>query len=425
MLKIFSTTGALALAILLSGPALKARFMLTDAAAYILPTLVFAMATIVLNLLNPLGIPKRVALSLFLLLPLIASTIGFLVGYADEGRMLIMIAVNCALGALVVLFPWNHKNFNVLVASLAAFGVVFSVHAILTFQTSLSELDAVATVNESRLSVAFAIGLGAIANLYFVVRSFSLIALASLGVCWVGMALSLSRGPVLFCAVASVVYLLFVFRLDKVQFGAAKKALVILAVASMIPTFMSQLMSVEKNERRFTRVFDIGQELADGGRGALWLESLDNISRSPVIGHGLGSSTADGATPHNLFLQYGEDSGLVGMGIMVIFFLIVAVRILQTVRMANPKSVNMALAAGAMFFYMLMNFQKSSDAYVNRESFVLSALPLAVFAYLSVGENVKAIVKKSRRRRKRLATAVAISEVQKSARARNEQLSST
>lgn len=413
MLTIFSTIGALALGLLVSGPALKARFELGDALAYILPTLIFGFATVVLNVLNPLGMPKRVGLSLLMLLPLLASSVGFVVGYADESRTLILIAINCALGMLVVAFPWNPKNFNVLVGTLAAVGIILSLNAMTTFSSSLDEYDAVSALNDSRLSVAFAIGLAAIANLYFVVRAFSPVALGALGLCWLGLALSLSRGPVLFCAFASVIYLAIVFRSGTVRFGLGKKILVVVAVSAMVPMFIDELMSVEKNQRRFTRVFDIGAELADGGRGEIWKESLLHISESPLYGHGLGAATAEGGTPHNLFLQYGEDSGLIGIVIMLVLFGIVGLRILKALRLSNANSINMVLVSGAMFVYMLLNFQKSSDAYVNRESFVLSALPLAIYGYLSIGHNVKGIIKKSRRRRRRVATAVAINEVRK------------
>lgn len=418
MVTIFGTSGAIALALLVSGPALKGRFDLSDIIAYIIPTLIFAFSAGVLNVLSPLGMPKRIALGLLMLLPLAASTVGFMVGYAGEGGTMIMIAINCIIAGLVVFFPWNQKFFNVLIGTFAVVGIVLSLHVLLTFNTAFDQSDAVEIINEGRLSVSFVIGLGAIAALYFVVHSFSPVALAALGLCWIGMALTLSRGPVLFCAVASFGYLVVVFRSNKIRFGAGKKFLVVAAVAAMIPIFMRELMSVSMNERRFTRVFDFEAELQDGGRGAIWLESFMHFSESPLVGNGLGAATADGSTPHNLFLQYAEDSGLIGVGIMVLLFAIIGLRILKSFRISNGSSMNMVLAAGAMFVYMLMNFQKSFDSYKNRESFILCALPLAMYAYLSIADNVHGVVRKSKRRRRRLATAIAINEVRKSERNR-------
>ena len=106
-------------------------------------------------------------------------------------------------------------------------------------------------------------------------------------------------------------------------------------------------------------------------------------------------------------------------GIMVLLFAIIGLRILSSMRMSNGSTMNMVLAAGALFVYMLMNFQKSFDAYKNREAFILCALPVAMYAYLSIADNVHGVVKKSRRKRRRVATAIAINEVRKSERLRS------
>ena len=56
---------------------------------------------------------------------------------------------------------------------------------------------------------------------------------------------------------------------------------------------------------------------------------------------------------------------------------------------------------------MMLNFQKSYDAYIAREIFILSALPLAIFTYMAVGKNVGGLVKlntKKRRKRQRSRT---------------------
>ena len=170
--------------------------------------------------------------------------------------------------------------------------------------------------------------------------------------CWVGMVLSLSRGPVLFCAVASLIYLLFVLRSQVSSFGRYKKFVVIVLIAAMVPTVIGQLLSVEANRVRFTRMFNIQAELQEGGRGNVWRMSIEEINRSPLIGNGLGSYIADGATPHNVFLQYGEDSGLVGMLTMAVFFLVISSRVIKIIPYGQSKNHQYGFSWWRIYFFI-------------------------------------------------------------------------
>ena len=252
--------------------------------------------------------------------------------------------------------------------------------------------DAVKAISEGRLGVSFCIGLGAIAAFYLTIKSFNPLTIVMLGVCWTGLVLNISRGPVLFGIVASVLYLLFVMRYRVVNFSRNKKFLMVIMLMGMVPVVASQLFSVDFIANRFAKLFDTTGGEQTAGRGDVWADSIEKIGQSPIVGHGLGSYFTDGITPHNVILQFGEDSGLVGIILMLVFFICGAKYLFRSMQLSNQASINMVLATGAFFLFTLLNFQKSNDAYINRELYILTALPFAIHAEM--------IIRAVRRRRR-------------------------
>jgi O-antigen ligase len=104
-----------------------------------------------------------------------------------------------------------------------------------------------------------------------------------------------------------------VYKLILAAFGIG----VLLYITSLIPTDTAErLLSVEASIRNF----DLG------GRGELWLQSIDIFLGHPIIGIGSGALLAEemlGEVAHNTFLSVLTELGLIGLIIFVSMLVIV------------------------------------------------------------------------------------------------------
>lgn len=364
------------IAVILFAPALKARFSLNDLALYLAPGALFVLIVAVESLMTRDQFVRRAARSLLFLIPLIPVYIAFFISSGANAGLFIVYGANCALGGILLIYTWNTKGIEIFLLSCACLGVLLSYDSIANYQSFDSLQNASEFVRSKYLPVAFASGLACIASIYFFSTRSNIVYIALFAVNWWGLALSRGRGAVIICAAVSFMYLLYIAFTKTKEIGKLRKFIMLTVVIVLIPFVSANLMALNSGKwNRLLNEFDT--ELDDGGRGQLIAYALSQISESPVIGNGLGQYAADGAHPHNIVLQFGVDSGILGMLLLLSFFLFLAIVGLRSIRDSDSEHSTVVVILLLMFSYALANYMKSGDAYLGRDWIILAALPLS------------------------------------------------
>lgn len=368
-------------AIILYAPALKARFSLNDILLYVAPGSLFVLLVLIWNLKNPQQFTRRIVGSLIFLIPLLPAYIAFFVSDGNNINVFILYGINCALGALLTVHYWNRQGIEIFFVCCASIGLLLSYDSFMNYGSYDSLQDASEFVRQKYLPVAFASGVSGLAALYlFSTRSSSLyIVIFALN--WIGLALSRGRGAVIVCALVSVFYLIYLMFAKNEAIGKVKKYLILAVAIGMIPVVSANLMLL--NTGKWNRLLkDLDAEMDEGGRMALMTDAMSRISESPIIGNGLGQYIADGAHPHNIFLQFGVDSGFIGMAILLSFFISVIMIGLTAHSKSNGEHTSMIVMLLLMFVYGIANYMKSGDAYIGRDWIILASLPVSFCMHL-------------------------------------------
>jgi len=156
-----------------------------------------------------------------------------------------------------------------------------------------------------------------------------------------------------------------------------KKASVGLGIFALIGGIVFVALQVERTARRLRRLFS-GNELEAGGRGALWMTSIENIVQTPVSGYGLGASgimagAHEGHYPHNLFLQVWLDGGIVAflllLGLVAFPFLLALWYLVKGRLPTNQWIVYLGL-----FLFLVLEYSKSINFYSGRFLLVMGMI---------------------------------------------------
>jgi O-antigen ligase len=170
-------------------------------------------------------------------------------------------------------------------------------------------------------------------------------------------------------------------RIKKISLGFGVIAVIGLAIVAAL--------QVERNAVRLRRMFS-GNELEVGGRGALWSTSLENITESPILGYGLGSSGVmagahEGYYPHNLFLQVWLDGGIVAFLLLAVLLAFPFGHAAWYLRRNGLKS-SVWIEYLGLFTFLILEYSKSTDFYTARLLVIVGVM--AVWAvHSSIDEN--------------------------------------
>jgi O-antigen ligase len=190
--------------------------------------------------------------------------------------------------------------------------------------------------------------------------------LPGVGLAFILVILTGSRGAlVAFSALALGFLMMSQRRLPTTIFSLA-----MLAIVTYLALADSMIWDAVENTFR-SRVIELTLEKRhDASRGELFQGALDLALQNPLLGKGLASGRAFlGQYPHNLFLETLSDGGLVGLGLLVGCFLIVAYSL-------GTHEGTLDTTCLATFVMLLTSSQFSGDFYDSRGVFLF--MPLIV-----------------------------------------------
>ena len=395
---------SLAVATLLFSASFKIRFGVSDQLVTITPALVLGVCSILANMLDRRLFLQRLKLALLFALLAGASLYSFSLGGLQETAILTRILINCSLGFFIVLFPWNRRSVSWLLLVLVVFACVLAVNTLMIYDTLGSRRGYEGEIREGYLNVTFAAAVGSICALYRIIERLDPVNVAMFVLCWIGTALSLGRGALLFGAFVSVVYLFAALSMTVSTMGRAKKMIIALLFTAIAPLVFFQAMSVERTAKRLTTLFtDADSGAGVSGRFSRYEVALADFVERPIFGNGMGAYLGDSVSslgyPHNIVLQYLVDGGLIGGSIIVFFLVAILMLVRAALKLGGPEARNIVLATGALYLLMLLSYMKSHDAYRGLEMFILSALPIAT--YLSLRLETQRLRRAVRRKRSR------------------------
>lgn len=137
---------------------------------------------------------------------------------------------------------------------------------------------------------------------------------------------------------------------------------------------LTMAMQVGRTKARLLRMLS-GNELEEGGRGAMWREALGYIQDSPVLGFGLSSngllvSGTEVAHPHNLFLQVWLDGGILAVVILLAILVVPFYCFVRNLGKHSAVQDALLFPMVGMFFFIILEYSKSGNAYTARGLFL-------------------------------------------------------
>ena len=380
-----SACASISIATLLFAASFKIRFGASEAVVLYAPVLVLGACTLVANALDRRHLGRRVrTASLFMLIVAVALYTFFL-GGLQQSEMFGRILINCTIGFLIAVYPWNRRSLSMLLLAFVAYACVLALNTLAIYDSLGSRRGYDEEIREGYLNVTFAAAIGSICALYRLIERLGVVNVAAFALTWVGTALSLGRGALLFGAFVSLLYLLFALSTRLSTMGRPKKLMIVALFLVTGSVAFYQAMSVERTAQRMAVLFGDAEGTAGvGGRFEVYGAALDTYFESPIFGNGMGAYLGDSVSsvgyPHNVVLQYLVDAGLIG-GAVITFFLAANFYLLWTsLRRSGPDTRNLVLASGALYLFMVLSYMKSHDAYRGLELFLLSAIPMATYA---------------------------------------------
>jgi len=377
------TISAFSVAVLLFAPVFKTRFGLTDNLVNYAPVIVLILAALLTSLLAREELFKRFKTSLVFLIILFAGGFSLAITGGEAHEIMTRLVINTFMGILITIIPWNGYSLRILYLTLTIFGVALSINTFLIYDSLDNVRGYEEELKTGYLPATFALGISCLAGMYWVIERFNPVSIGAFVTCWIGIALTLGRGSLIFCAFVSVGYLIYALNNKITSFSKGKKLLVFTLFAGLIPIVITKMLSVERTRERMTTLFtDLESRGGVQGRFNKYTDAWADFTDSPIIGNGLGAyrrigDQFDDTSPHNIFLQYAVDGGLLGLALIALFTLIVLRYSITSIKKADPHIKNYILASTCLYLYMILSYQKSHDAYFGRSFFILSAIALA------------------------------------------------
>ena len=381
--KFLHAMSAMSLSVILLAPSLRVRFELSDLFSYYIPATIFIFLVVLVNIFYGARSQYRIKASCIYVLIFLPTTLSLLLGNFVESELYSLILLNLILSISIVIFPWTERTVHYFFVCCAWAGAVLSVNTFLFYGNDSALALATESVRDGYLTVSLAIGYGCVASLYLLVSRISPLTICLFVICWVGLALARGRGSFLFTSIVLIIYLTAVLNSNVGSIRKSRKVILFSIMIALAPVVVTYLLSLGRNRLKFTRlIFDFDTEWYDGGRGDLMSIALSKIYESPLYGNGLGEYQFYSSHPHNIFLQYGVDGGVIGIMFLSAFLYILFSRAKTTIKLASSAQKNMAFCAISCFSVILLDMMKSHDAYIGRDFFVLSAILISVTVLL-------------------------------------------
>jgi O-antigen ligase len=275
----------------------------------------------------------------------------------------------------------KHIRADIVIRYLVAGSIVCSIHVLMSYVTIGFRTDVIAmrevAFREHYLLVTTAIGIGFVGS-----TSMSLFGRSKRR--WIVVALglasallfSLGRGGLVSAVLivtALPIWIHIATRIAARRTGGgttAREWIRLVIVIAAVGGGFSAMLRTEWAGARFRRLFS-GRELAEGGRGEIFNNTLEAIGDAPFFGYGLGTSGqlaagVEGQYPHNLFLQVWAESGLVGL-ILLLTVVLMPMAVARGRRaitsMTRQRDVGGTVACLGVYFFLLAEYSKSYNAY--------------------------------------------------------------
>ncbi len=192
-----------------------------------------------------------------------------------------------------------------------------------------------------------------------------------------------TRGPVIALSGALIIHFVFFSELSM------HKRVLVLAIIGGFGVFVA------------FRLFDFlivrmsaiqGAEFSAVGRMYLWNISVAKLPETPIWGFGTGSfqslltsfgKGADFHYPHNIWLEYYLEWGIIGLGTLLLFLFSVVKKGIESLCIMDMTRDQRAIVkiSLTLFFFALANCQVSGDFSSNRELWIFSSFVLASASY--------------------------------------------
>ncbi len=379
MYRAITVLAALAVGLILMAPALKARYWLSDVVVYQIPAALLLITVPLGNIMTFGTLVERLRAAFPLLLLLVGPTIALIVEGGTETALYSFFLLTLGLGVGVAIFPWDVRGIEILLFVLAGFGALIAINTLLFFGSDAKIAEYADVRGSSYLVESFAMGVGVIAATALVLRGMSPVSLLLFSVNWLGMSVGRGRGALIFAILVSLIYLVIAMRTRLQGFGRRKKLAALVLLAAFVPALFMQMLSVSRYGEQLVALFTDVED-SEQTRVQLIRGSFNYIAESPLLGHGLGAYIDEsGHYPHNIVLQWGIDSGLVGLIPLLLGFALLGAMFLRGVRSSSAANVNFLYGAAALALFALLNYLKSYDAYVSRDIYLLFGVFIGAF----------------------------------------------
>lgn len=246
-------------------------------------------------------------------------------------------------------------------------------------------------ISDQYLVISQAIGAGAIVcftgalTLFHKTKFYLILSI----ILFVGIALSLARGALLSTIfISSITSFLYLKANKKKSYSInewiknnAKTVIGIGVIILLVGGVIFVAFQVERTAGRLIRMFS-GNELAAGGRGELWKNSLEGISESPLLGFGFGSSglisgMEEGYYPHNLFLQSWLDGGFFAFLFLSLICWFPFFKAYEFYKLIDKKNIKW-IPFISFYLFLFLEYSKSTDFYEARMFFIVGLISVIV-----------------------------------------------
>ncbi len=308
---------------------------------------------------------------------LMISSLWSLRGIGNQQEVILLLGM--LVSGLAVLISVSPRALRKLISALYFVGFCMALFVFVGYARAGSLQGYGELIHSNYLVVARVLGLGTVAaSLYLLTarkrpKHLWFIAVVSL----VALAMSLARGALLSTLGILLLTGLFLstrmtIRRDTIWTWLSsrlKKMSIGLGVFALIGGIVFVALQVERTARRLRRLFS-GNELEAGGRGTLWMTSIENITQTPILGYGLGTSgimagAHEGHYPHNLFLQVWLDGGIVAF--LILFGLVVFPFLLALWHLVKGRlPTNQWIVYLGLFLFLVLEYSKSINFYSGR-----------------------------------------------------------
>jgi hypothetical protein len=287
-----------------------------------------------------------------------------------------------------LLFLRTVSDIKLLIWFFVISGLLIGVATIFNIQegrASFLEADTIGT--------AVKIALGALISFCFIINKNSslkskIVSGIILFVCFLGIVLTGSRGPLLglivCCAIASFFFgrrISLYWLIPGLVIGILGFGYSMRKAEQMAGSSFFRIAAFWQQDRSVGEIF--------GDRILFYTYAVSNIPHAPMFGHGTGSFAMDfdgvdeRGYPHNIFLELGYENGIVGVITFTVFLFMIYKKWKESRiyahHLGNEELCNLSSIVGLVFIYFFLQVLKSGDIDGNRFLFFCSGFIMSTY----------------------------------------------